>query len=254
MQAQCRRSSTFKCPDICGRPATFLGSPHRIACPSAPIYPLPALQTSSAVHRSRIHAFQAPKPPIQAPAPWQQRVLNTILSTSAVPYSSFVALPITFLHRIDARVKQLWLVTLFMIIARASPPMRFAIAGSIATITVLNFPRRLWASQLQRLSILCAFLFVLTAIGSDSVPPLLQPRSPPPALDAIPPVTPLDSRYSYVILHVWFITITRRFLPNHPHPKHPCFLMLCSTHIMLTHQPAPLGLHLHPSMHQACCT
>ncbi|KXZ51372.1 hypothetical protein GPECTOR_13g861 [Gonium pectorale] len=49
----------------------------------------------------------------KAKTPLQQQILNGILGISNVPYSSFVPSPVTFLHTIDARVKQ----------ARAPPPL-----------------------------------------------------------------------------------------------------------------------------------
>jgi hypothetical protein len=35
--------------------------------------------------------------------------------------SSYVPAPTTFLHTLDARVKQLWLVALYFLVARATP-------------------------------------------------------------------------------------------------------------------------------------
>lgn len=69
---------------------------------------------------------------------------------------------------------QLWLVAIYLLIARASPVLRLGIAASVALITVTNFPPRLWQSQLKRLGILCGLIFLFTALGSDGVPPVLQ--------------------------------------------------------------------------------
>ena len=63
--------------------------------------------------------------------------------------SSYVPAPVTFLHKVDARVKQLWLVALYLIIARATPQLRLAIAGSIALISIIVLPPRLWKSQVR---------------------------------------------------------------------------------------------------------
>ncbi len=106
---------------------------------------------------------------------------------------------------------QLWLVALYVIIARASPVMRIGVAATVAAITASTLPPRLWRSQLSRLAAICALIFVFTAIGSDGVPPVLQPRAPPAALEglagsALTPASP----YSYVILNLGIITITRR--------------------------------------------
>jgi general transcription factor 3C polypeptide 2 len=63
-------------------------------------------------------------------------------------------------------------------------------------------------SQLRRLGLLCGAIFMLTALGADGVPPVLQPRAPPSLIEAMPPV-PATS-YQYVLLHVFFITVTHR--------------------------------------------
>lgn len=77
-------------------------------------------------------------------------------------------------------------------------------------MTMLTLPPRLWASQIKRLAFICTLIFVFTALGSDGVPPVLQPRSPPPALESLPVLPPSPGGYSYVVFHVGFITITRR--------------------------------------------
>ncbi len=86
--------------------------------------------------------------------------------------------------------------------------MRVGIAATIAAVTMLNFPRRLWESQLKRLAFICALIFLFTGLGADGVPPLLQTRAPPPLIDGLPPGP--TTEYNYVVFHIGFITITRR--------------------------------------------
>jgi general transcription factor 3C polypeptide 2 len=146
----------------------------------------------------------------QEKLPLQQRVLNGILNVSNVPYSSFVPTPVTPLHRVDARIKQLWLLAIYVLIARATPWLRVFVAGAVAGLTVATLPRRLWEAQLKRLAAICGLIFVFTAIGADGVPPLLQPRALPNAVEALPPLAP-EAPYSYVLLNLGgFITVTRR--------------------------------------------
>lgn len=109
-----------------------------------------------------------------------------------------------------ASLLQVWLFSLYIIIARSTPVLRVAIAATIAGLTVLCLPKRLWRAQLQRLGLICGLIFLFTAIGSDGVPPVLQPRSPPNALEGIHTTLAPDTPYSYVILNLGFITITRR--------------------------------------------
>ncbi|GBF90861.1 hypothetical protein Rsub_03715 [Raphidocelis subcapitata] len=145
----------------------------------------------------------------QEKLPFQQRVLNSILNVSNVPYSSFVPYPVTPLHKVDAQIKQLWLVAIYILIARATPWLRVGIAACVAGLTVATLPRRLWAAQLRRLGFICALIFAFTAIGADGVPPLLQARALPNGAEGLPALAP-DSPYSYVLLNLGFITITRR--------------------------------------------
>ncbi len=129
------------------------------------------------------------------------------------PSSSFVPYPVTPLHRVDATIKQLWLVALYVLIARATPGMRVGIAAAIALLTATSLPSRLWRAQLNRLALICALIFVFTAIGSDGVPPLLQPRALPDVLEGFAAGEGMlvpEEPYSYVVLHVGFLTITRR--------------------------------------------
>jgi len=125
--------------------------------------------------------------------------------------SSFVPAPATFLHGVDARIKQLWLVCLYVLVARSAPPVRLGIAAGVAAVTAATLPPRLAVSQLARLGALCAVIFLFTAIGSDGIPPVLQPRAPPPELGGLPPCPPPEAGgYSYVLAHLGIVTITRR--------------------------------------------
>jgi general transcription factor 3C polypeptide 2 len=153
----------------------------------------------------------------------QQRVLNALLNVSNVPYSSYVPTPETPLHRIDAAVKQLWLLALYVAVARSPPPVRVGLAAGVALLTVATQPPRLWRPQLLRLSAICAFIFVGAALGADGVPPLLQPRAPPAELDGLVAVAAAgstapaasaslaaESPYSYVLWNAGIFTVTRR--------------------------------------------
>ncbi len=104
---------------------------------------------------------------------------------------------------------QLWLVAIYILIARATPWLRVGIAACIAALTMLTLPRRLWAAQLKRLTLICGLIFAFTAIGADGVPPLLQARALPNGMEGLPAVSP-ESAYNYVILNLGIITITRR--------------------------------------------
>ena len=79
--------------------------------------------------------------------------------------SSYVPEPKTLLHYASAEAKQLWTVGVLLVMARASPPVRLAIAALLVAATMAVLPARLWRPQLARLSGLCAVLFFFTLIG-----------------------------------------------------------------------------------------
>lgn len=103
---------------------------------------------------------------------------------------------------------QLWLISIYVIIARSPPVARAGVALLVAVTSMFVLPRRLWTSQLKRLGLFCAFLMLMTALFSDGVPPVLQPRDPPFIIDGLPD-TP-STGYNYVIFHLFFITVTKR--------------------------------------------
>ncbi|KAL4445849.1 hypothetical protein ABPG77_009048 [Micractinium sp. CCAP 211/92] len=115
--------------------------------------------------------------------------------------------------------------------ARASPPVRLAIAALLIAATIAALPARLWRPQLGRLGGLCAVLFFFTLTGAEGVPPVLSDRSLPAAAAAAAagasPATGVAEAaaelpasmsqlggppYRYVVFHFWFVTITKRSL------------------------------------------
>jgi general transcription factor 3C polypeptide 2 len=57
-------------------------------------------------------------------------------------------------------------VATLLIMARASPPVRLAVALLLVGATVGALPRRLWQPQLARLGGLCGVLFFFALIGA----------------------------------------------------------------------------------------
>jgi energy-coupling factor transport system permease protein len=112
-------------------------------------------------------------------------------------------------HASPSSPPQLWLVAIYILIARATPWLRVGIAAFIAGLTMATLPRRLWAAQLRRLALICGVIFAFTALGADGVPPLLQARALPNGLEGLPPLSP-EAPYSYVVLNLGIITVTRR--------------------------------------------
>ena len=109
--------------------------------------------------------------------PMAQRALSGFLELPAVPIGSYVSSPVSPFHGLDPRVKQAWLVALLLL-----PPNgieeKLCVCASLAALTALALPTRVWRPQLTSLIGLCLVLFLLTVVGADSVAPVIQPREP----------------------------------------------------------------------------
>ena len=188
--------------------------------------------------------------------------------------SSYVPEPATLLHSVHARAKLLLLLATLFLAARSPPGVRAALAGAVAAATLAILPARLALPQLRRVVMIAGFIFFLTAIGAESVPPPLQSRCPPgveAGLAACPPairdggglllagssspppfsadfftslaaaegtITTKARSYSYVVFHFLFVTVTRRSLRLATSAAATCLLALQGSSLVLTTTPA----------------
>lgn len=77
--------------------------------------------------------------------------------------------------------------------------------------SVLNLQQSL-QDQLGRVSLLSGILFITLGLGSDGVPPLVQLRTPPPAITGLPNLPMSLSGYSYLIMKLGPLQFTRKGL------------------------------------------
>ncbi|KDP40080.1 hypothetical protein JCGZ_02078 [Jatropha curcas] len=66
--------------------------------------------------------------------------------------------------------------------------------------------------QLGRVSLLSGILFIMLGLGSDSAPPLVQSRTPPPAMMGLPNLPASLGSYSYLIVKLGPLQFTRKGL------------------------------------------
>lgn len=66
--------------------------------------------------------------------------------------------------------------------------------------------------QLGRVYLLSGLLFIMLGLGSDGAPPLVQLRTPPPAMMGLPDLPVSLRGYSYVIMKLGPLTFTRKGL------------------------------------------
>ncbi|GJP51522.1 hypothetical protein CLOM_g10687 [Closterium sp. NIES-68] len=158
-----------------------------------------------------------------------ERVMSGIVNSSSAPIGSFIAQPATALHRLDPRVKQLWLLMLVLLPARSGLELRLWLSAFLVALTLLALPANIARAQLWRSLLFAAFIFVGLAFSTDGVPAFMQPRPLPHALEPLalaassaassaslalgPPasVAPLlPSGYRYVLLQLGPLLLTRR--------------------------------------------
>lgn len=67
-----------------------------------------------------------------------------------------------------------------------------------------------WQDQLGRMAILSGFLFVMLALGTDGVAPVMQSRRPLPLAEGLPKLSAAISGYKYVLLKLGPFQLTRK--------------------------------------------
>ncbi|NJP08410.1 MAG: hypothetical protein HC866_02165 [Leptolyngbyaceae cyanobacterium RU_5_1] len=187
----------------------------------------------------------------------------------SLPLGLYLEQPVTWLHRLDPRVKLVWLMTFLAAPLLANPAWRIALVGLLILITLTAMiPLRVWRQQMGWLIFLCTLVFVLTAILPDGLNTNHQPRLPadelaftrqptplpdpppanpwynpfgwgqnrPPAVKQQPSITkplPQPTDYSYMLLRLGPFTITRRSLDLAIRVSTLLFTLIYSTNLYL---------------------
>ncbi|KAE8076936.1 hypothetical protein FH972_015553 [Carpinus fangiana] len=140
------------------------------------------------------------------------KVLRLISGATSSPIYQFVSSPTTFLHSVDPRVKLVWLLALVVLPARSNVIMRFGLVIYLTFLSIWFLPKHVWMDQLGRVGLLSGILFIMLGLGSDGVPPLVQLRTPPPAMMGLPNVPASLGGYSYLIMKLGPLQFTRKGL------------------------------------------
>ena len=168
--------------------------------------------------------------------PMQQKVLTKFLELPTVPIGQYVASPTSYLHKLDSRLKQAWLVALLLCPSMANEPVeRVCVCLFLVLASATSLPRKVWGSHTRNLGVLALALFVFAAIGSDGVPLLTQPREPAAALEGLENVEgiALLTSYKYAILNFGPIHVTRRGVTIATNAACVTFTALQSAHMAL---------------------
>ena len=84
----------------------------------------------------------------------------------SLPLGLYLEQPVTWLHRLDSRVKLGWLMMFLLTPVLASPAWRVGLVGALILLTLgAMIPLRVWRQQMGWLLVLCAMILVMTAIA-----------------------------------------------------------------------------------------
>ena len=97
----------------------------------------------------------------------------------SLPIGLYLEQPVTWLHRLDSRVKLAWLMTFLIAPILANPIWRLMLVGMLIVVTLTAaIPLRVWKQQMGLLLLFCILVFCLSAIAPDALPSEHQPRLP----------------------------------------------------------------------------
>jgi energy-coupling factor transport system permease protein len=141
----------------------------------------------------------------------------------SLPIGLYLEQPITWLHRLDPRIKLCGLLTCLLSPIQANATWRIAIAVLLIVLTLASkIPMRVWKQQMGILLLLAFMSLAIATISPDGLNTTIQPRRPIPeinvASDKVAIASPLTLKlpqptsYSYVVWKAGAITVTRRSL------------------------------------------
>ena len=141
----------------------------------------------------------------------------------SLPIGLYLEQPVTWLHKLDPRVKLAWLMTFLLTPLLANTLWRVILVGIIILLTVgAAIPLRVWRQQMGLLLLICVLVLGVTAVMPDGMAIRYQPRLPTLAQQEvsataissteIPVQLPSPTAYTYVLFEQGPVTITRRSL------------------------------------------
>ncbi|MEB3342397.1 CbiQ family ECF transporter T component [Okeania sp.] len=189
----------------------------------------------------------------------------------SLPLGLYLEKPITWLHKLDPRVKLIWLMSFLVSPVLASSIWRLILVAILIILTfTASIPLRVWKKQMGWLLMFCTLIFLMsTAIAPDGLAINYQPRLPkdelafaqetanlPPkpesktwknffgllgketpeeAISQTPKLTelPQPTSYSYIIFQQNPITITRHSLDLGVRIATLLFTVIYSTNLYL---------------------
>jgi energy-coupling factor transport system permease protein len=146
----------------------------------------------------------------------------------SLPLGLYLEQPITWLHRLDPRVKLAWLMSFLAAPILANSVWRVLVVVLLILITLTAaIPLRIWRQQMGWLLMLSFFVLLIGVISPDGLGVDYQPRLP----DSATALNPSD--YQYVIFQQGPVTITRHSLTLAVRFSTTLFTLIYSTNLYL---------------------
>jgi energy-coupling factor transport system permease protein len=152
----------------------------------------------------------------------------------SLPLGLYLEQPVTWLHRLDPRVKLLWLMTFLFAPLLATPSWRLALVVLLVLLTLsARIPLRAWKQQMGWLLTLGILVFILTAFAPDALGANYQPRLPDTDLQ-LPNATSYQYRlFNFRLLDLSNFSVTRRSLDLGVRVSTLMFTLIYSTTLFL---------------------
>ena len=171
----------------------------------------------------------------------------------SLPIGLYLEKPVTWLHKIDPRIKLIWLMTFLLAPLMANPYWRLGLSGSLIILTFsAAIPLRVWRQQMVLLLGISLFILVLIAFAPDGLAVSHQPRLP---LDDFGDLNlPQPTNYRYVLQDLGRFTVTRRSLDVAVRSSTLVFTLIYSTNLyLLTTAPEEITAGLEDLMSPLRC-
>jgi energy-coupling factor transport system permease protein len=163
----------------------------------------------------------------------------------SLPLGLYLEQPQTWLHKLDPRVKFIWLMSFLTSYSFANNQWRILLVALLIIFTLTaKIPRRVWQQQMGWLLTLTFLVFMISAISPDGLGIDYQPRLPansqvlaPLANNNNSPVVQEQVKssksYNYILFHQGPVKITRRSLDLATRLSTIIFTVIYSTNLYL---------------------
>jgi energy-coupling factor transport system permease protein len=163
----------------------------------------------------------------------------------SLPLGLYLEQPQTWLHKLDPRVKLIWLLSFLTSYAVANNYWRVLLVAVLIIVTIFaKVPLRVWRQQMGWLLILASLVLLIGAISPDGLGINYQPRLPineqiltQPANTKnnhiLPESVNSNKEYSYVLFHQGPVKVNRRSLNLAISLSTIVFTLIYSTNLFL---------------------